>query len=180
MIRSLALGTVLMLVAACSSSVAPLPATPASPATSVVAINGHRLGGAIQVRLAASAFHVQAAPKTAADIDHYVITLYDSTDTEIYSHTTADASASTVTFTSVPDGTYYITGEAFDSAASITQGGAQRSTNDVTVASPDVTYSQGSALTATLQLLDGTGETFDSSLSVTPGKAYTGPITVAP
>ena len=118
------------------------------------------------------AFGTQAAAKTPGQIDHYTYSLYNTgTTTVAATYTTV---ATTCHFASVPDGTYKLQAEAFDSGnASITQGGAKLGTNTATVASPSVTYSAGNLL-VNLPLLDATGESVANSVTSSAGNAWTG------
>lgn len=174
--KSIILGALLVGLSACQASV---PISPA-PYLPRVAVSNQVDGGAIEVRIGGG-MRTLAAAKTVADIDHFVIKLYDNGGVLRYTYTSPDATGG-VTFTTVPNGTYYITAEAYDSGnVSITAGGAQTSSNTATVSSPQVTYSDGgSALSVGLKLLDGTGEALDSSVTVTPGDDYAGPITTSP
>lgn len=117
----------------------------------------------------------QAAPKTLGQIDHITFTLLDANDVV---RAVKRTSQSDLTFQSVPDGTYRLMAEAFESSddsQSITAGGPQCSSNTVTVASPTVAYSDGdTALRVAIRLADGTGETGALSLDITPGQAWTG------
>jgi hypothetical protein len=64
----------------------------------------------------------------------------------------------TVTFSNVPAGTYYAQVDALDALSnSLVVGGAQNSTNQVTVTGGTATYSSGFSLTTSLQLIAGTG-----------------------
>ena len=175
MVKPFLLSAMVMLIGACQAP-SVMPATPQTPQ---VPIGADRQGAVIQVRLASGvSLRTLARPMVGTDIDHFVVKLFNAAnDALLYTYTTPNANTA-VSFSAVPNGGYYITGEAFDATASITKGGAQRSTNTVTVASPNVTYSTGTALNASLPLLDGTGEAFGGSLNVTDGNAYTGPITV--
>lgn len=173
--KGIVLGTLLVALTGCQSN---LLAT--SGGSRQVAVSTVEAGGTIQIRIG-QGLKTQAAPKTLVDLDHFVIKLYDDTQTLRYTYTSPD-SIGAVTFTTVPNGTYSITAEAFDASnASITQAGAQASSNTATVASPNVSYSDGgTALTVGLKLLDGTGESFGSEVTVTPGSDYSGPISTSP
>lgn len=110
---------------------------------------------------------VQARASVPADVHHYTLKLNRVSDATVIR--TATSTNLTTQFAAVPDGTYDLTAEAFsstDDTVSITQGGPQRSTNQVTVRAPAVTYSTGSALAVTVNLLDGTGTTTTNTVNL--------------
>ncbi len=152
--------------------------------TTVVACSAGPLsvsqGATVQIRVN-TGFGVKAAPKTSSNVNHYTFKLYTSPGAVLKK--TGTSANTTTAFTTVPDGTYNITAEAFSSAddsVSITTGGPQSSSNTVTVASPAVNYSAGTALAVTINLLDGTGETVGNQLTVNDGGAYAGAIGFTP
>ena len=156
---------------------------------SEVNINQVEQGMTIIARVLEPGMSILAAPKTTADVDHYRFKLYDYGPDTVAKNgddvqKALGASTNTATsFTTVPDGNYYLKAEAWGDAGetvTLTQGGIQNSSNTVTVASPSVTYSVGVALTVTLDLLDGTGETVANSLTVNDGAAWTGAIGFTP
>lgn len=117
--------------------------------------------------------HTLAAPDLVG-VDHVTIKLFSlDGDVEKATHRLLPGQGTSVQFQNLPDGVYYATAEAFssrDDSQSFTQGGAQRSTNEVTVASPQVTYStpSPSGLNVALTLLDSQGGT--ASVNVTTGR----------
>lgn len=116
--------------------------------------------GRISVHLS-SAFRAQGAAKTLADVDHIRVELRAADSGELRAATQmGPQQGSEVHFDHVPNGTYFAMAEAFESSddsLSITQGGPQRSLNDVQVASPSVTYTASNRLEIQLRLLDGEG-----------------------
>lgn len=139
-------------------------------------------------------FTVKAAPKTTANVNHYSFHLFScGVDTVCGNGDDGAAVAvgdsvgedKTSTFTTVPDGKYYLAAQAWEDAGetiSISQGGLVANAADsVTVASPNVTYAPADgALNVTLTLLDGTGESVSNSLTVNNGSAWAGAIGFTP
>jgi streptogramin lyase len=159
---------VLTVAAACAPAVRITGPAPLAPA-SWSAGGGT---GTIQASLGGPGFAISAANQTVGDISYVVYQLYNvNTDAIAASQSTV---AQTVSFTSVADGTYRLKAEAFATTGSITLGGQQMSANTATVAGQLTTYSTGSALTTTLQLLHGTGESVAHGVTVTNGAAYGG------
>jgi hypothetical protein len=85
-------------------------------------------------------------------------------------------------FHKVPNGTYNVVVDALDASGnSIVQGDAQTSQNTVTVAAPNVTYSDGdSCLKVRLKLLNATGEGVGSRIIVEDGDEWTGTPQMSP
>lgn len=134
-------------------------------------------GGGATIRVQVSlGMRVLAAPKTLGDVDHFNLELHRIPATPVHAHTTSGGTDRAFFFNSVPDGSYLLKAEAFDSAnASITQGGKQTSSNTVSVSGNTVVYSDGgSALVVALTLLNETisGVTFDMLLN--PGAVWNG------
>lgn len=136
-------------------------------------------GGTVAVAFSSSGIHgmhTLSAPDLVG-VDHVTIKLFSQDgDVEKATHRLLPGQGTSVQFQNLPDGVYYATAEAFsssDDSQSNTQGGAQRSTNEVTVASPNVTYSAplSSGLNVALTLLDGQGGT--ASVNVTTDRTPT-------
>lgn len=121
---------------------------------------------------------VKAAAKTPADIAYYDVKLVNVLTGVVTA--AGQVTNQDVVFTSVPDGTYQLVVDAVDGAGqSLIQGGEQWSVNQVTVASPTVTYSGGlTSLMVNLALLPASGETVATTVNVKAGNAYYGPAQV--
>lgn len=133
-------------------------------------------GATLRVRVAGG-MGIQAAAKVAADIDTLHVRLLRASDaTLVKSHQTNGSTSVALYFDHVPDGTYYLTAEAFDgTGASITQGGFQTSGNTATVSNMSVSYSDnGTELAVQLRLLDETTAEPQLTFTVNPGQPWTG------
>ena len=132
-------------------------------------------GSTVDVKLQTGSFlRTLAARKTSADINHYHVKLVSAATNTVVSE--ADTTSQDTQFTQVPDGTYRLKADAFDSTgASLVQGGEQTSGNTATVASPAVSYSDNSnCLKVDVALLNATGEAINNHINVTDGQAWTG------
>jgi sugar lactone lactonase YvrE len=114
------------------------------------------------------------AAKTTADIDHYEVSLVNVNSGEITA--SGEVTGQEVQFTQVPDGDYQMMVSALDSSGlSVIDGGEQWSTNQVTVAAPDVTYSDGTtSLVVNLTLKGATGENIATTININRGAAWNG------
>jgi len=135
------------------------------------------VGGPTITAVAQSAvpFRTIARNMTVGDVATYTFELWQTPSTLMASYSTT---AATAKFAQVPDGTYFLKANAFNgSGQSLVQGGASvASANTVTVAAantPSLTYSSGTSLAVTLNLLNGTGETTADTLTVLNGGAVT-------
>lgn len=133
---------------------------------------------AVKVRIG-TGFHTLASAKTLADVDHFTLSLYREPGPVLVTvHRTAGTGEAAFWLDNVPDGTFSLTVEAFESAddsVSITQGGAQASANTVTVLGPLATYSDaGSALAVSLLLQDATSAAVLLDLTTIPGTPWAG------
>ncbi len=146
-----------------------------------------------QIVIASRPLAIQANRKVRADIDHIAYKLLDATTLAQVGPTVTVFKATqpgnvfgaaiTVQFQQVPNGTFRMSAEAFDTGGStISQNGTVAgvpiagtilSTNTVTVAAGQTPPVSGT-LTLTLNLLDATGETVDTAVTVTNGQALTG------
>lgn len=120
--------------------------------------------GVVRIAVHPTGLRTQAASKRPLDVHHVTVKLFRQADNGLCATGTLPAASSAqAEFGNLPDGTYYATAEAFESAddsVSITQGGPQASANTVTVTAPTATYSDsGSSLAISLPLLNGTGGT---------------------
>ena len=132
-------------------------------------------GSTVEVKLQTGSFlRTLAARKTIADINHYHVKLISTATNTVVSE--ADTTSQDTQFTQVPDGTYRLKANAFDSTgASIVTGGEQTSGNTATVTSPAVSYSDNSnCLKVDVALLNATGEAINNHINVTDGQAWTG------
>lgn len=133
---------------------------------------------AVKVRIG-TGFHTLAPAKTLADVDHFTLSLYRTPGPVLVTvHRTAGTGEAAFWLDNVPDGNFFLTAEAFETAddsVSITQGGAQTSGNTVTVLGSLATYSDaGSALTVSLSLRDATSAAALLDLTTLPGAPWTG------
>jgi hypothetical protein len=166
-------GVLLSLLLACQPASLPgVPANgPGQPAiVSLGAPNGASITIAVQPQLG---LRTQALPKTAADVHHYAVDLFDSgTNAHIAGPLNIAGNATTGQFVGVANGSYYIKADAFADALSTQSlieggGGAVRSTNDVTVNNGVAAYTMGqTTLVVNLPLLNGTVGTASSNVSV--------------
>jgi sugar lactone lactonase YvrE len=116
----------------------------------------------------------KAAAMTTADIDHYDVRLINVLTGVITA--SGQVTSQEVQFTQVPDGAYQMSVDAFDgTGVSVVEGGEQWSTNQVTVASPNVTYSGGfNSLEVNLSLKGATGENVATTVNINQGSAWYG------
>lgn len=133
------------------------------------------MGASVEVRIDTGAtIKTQAAKKTIADVHHYHLVLINA----VTGATVAEGDVTDLVsfFHKVPNGTYKVRVDALDAAGtSIVQGGAQDSSNSVTVASPNVTYSDGGpCLKVRLKLLNATGEKAGTAITVEDGDDWVG------
>jgi hypothetical protein len=179
-----ALSLVLIAVAASCQATPPMPAgslgTPyldGSAASGTVA----EQGSTVEIRIdTGTTMQTKAARKTVADIDHYHVKLVN-VDTGVVL-VEGDTTNLVNFFHKVPNGIYKVAVDALDASGnSVVQGGAQDSLNTVTVASPNVTYSDdASCLKVRLQLLNATGEDVGSKIIVEDGDEFTGTPELSP
>ncbi|MBC7545063.1 MAG: hypothetical protein H7338_20245 [Candidatus Sericytochromatia bacterium] len=141
-----------------------------------------------QVSLGDQAFRTKAAKSVKADIDHIDFKLWDNTGNAQSGSTFSVAKTTqtgnvfggtlTVKFQQVPNGTYYIKGEAIDAAnASLTQTGLSSGvpvTGPVNSTLVTVTSPTTGTVTMTINLKDGTGETVTNNVTINDGNAWTG------
>lgn len=163
-------GVLLSLLLACQPG--PLPGTPATGNGQPAVVSlGATNGAAISIALQAGAgMGTKALPKSAADVHHYKVTLWDS-GTNLQVGGALNISGTTGQFVGVPAGTYYIKANAYDDALesnSLVQGGLPvQSINTVTVSGGVATYSGGqTSLVVNLPLLDGTVGSGSSNVSI--------------
>lgn len=114
----------------------------------------------------AARFHVNGAPPTPLTTHHFQFTLKDAGTNTTVATATTGAGVLTATFPNLAAGTYYAVVDALDAAnVSLLQGGAQTSSNQVTVAGNVATYTSGLALAVAVQYRDGTGGTVPVAIS---------------
>jgi hypothetical protein len=132
-------------------------------------------GATVEVRIeTGTQLKTLAAKKTIADVDHYHIKLINTATNVVVAE--GDSTDLVSFFHKMPNGTYKVNVDALDADGnSIVQGGAQDSSNTVTVASPNVTYSDGGpCLKVRLKLLSATGEKVGNKIIVEDGDEWTG------
>jgi streptogramin lyase len=159
-------------IAACSQ--APLPA-PLQGGPVLSSTNTQLQGATVEVRIeTGTQLKTLAAKKTIADVDHYHIKLINTATNVVVAE--GDSTDLVSFFHKMPNGTYKVNVDALDATgASIVQGGAQDSSNTVTVAAPNVTYSDGGpCLKVRLKLLNATGEKVGNNIVVEDGDEWTG------
>jgi hypothetical protein len=165
------------------SACGPFPATQqATVSTPILSSSQAQAdGSSVEVRIDTGAtLQTKAAKKTTADIHHYYVQLVNTVTGAVV----ADGETTQIVnfFHKVPNGTYRVVVDAINANGnSIVQGGAQTSSNYVTVASPDVTYSDSAnCLRVRLKLLDATGESVGSKIIVEDGHDWTGQPEMSP
>jgi hypothetical protein len=179
-----ALSMVLIAVAASCQAAPPMPAgSLGAPYLDATAAMGPvaELGSTVEVRIdTGTTMQTKAARKTVADIDHYHVKLVNVATSVILVE--GDTTNLVNFFHKVPNGTYKVVVDALDADGnSVVQGGAQDSLNMVTVASPNVTYSDdASCLKVRLKLLNATGEDVGSKIIVEDGDEFTGTPVMSP
>ncbi|MBC7544047.1 MAG: hypothetical protein H7338_15085 [Candidatus Sericytochromatia bacterium] len=167
-----------LLAAACTVS-----PTPGLPTGSLRGADGDPAAGAASIRVSLTVptdFAAKAlSPRTAANINHITVKLLNWNGSIVTgtvagtNHPTANNTVMTMHYSNVPAGMYKISAEAFSSpgtdTVSITQGGAQNSSNVVTVSGSGASYSVSGALNVILPLLPGIGDRLDTTVNVASG-----------
>jgi sugar lactone lactonase YvrE len=148
----------------------PAVAATATPPTATNIVDlGAKQGATITVNLRMrEAFATQGAPPTPST---YVYELRDAGTNAVVA--TVSGLSLTASFTNVAGGTYYARVDARNALnASIVVGGAQNSSNQVSVTGGSATYTTGFSLTTSLTFIDGTG----GSVPVTVTNPYGGAV----